>query len=179
MTELTWIAEGRKHIGLREIKGAKHNPTLLKWLNDMGQYSNESKAWWHDDETPWCGLFVGHCLGVTQRYVVKNWFRASAWADSQLMTKLDKPAYGCIVTFTRQGGGHVGFIVGRDTRGNLMVLGGNQSDAVSVAAFLPSRATGFYWPSKWTGKLIKSTPLSNRFVLPVLNANGKLSCNEA
>ena len=32
MTELTWIAEGRKHIGLREIKGAKHNPTLLKWL---------------------------------------------------------------------------------------------------------------------------------------------------
>jgi len=28
------------------------------------------------------------------------------------MTKLDKPAYGCIVTFTRQGGGHVGFVVG-------------------------------------------------------------------
>lgn len=76
-------------------------------------------------------------------------------------------------------GGHVGFVVGRDTRSNLMVLGGNQGDAVSVAAFLPSRATGFYWPSKWTGKLIKSTPLSNRFALPVLNANGKLSCNEA
>ena len=105
MTELTWIAEGRKHIGLREIKGPKHNPTLLKWLSDMGQYSNESKAWWHDDEMPWCGLFVGHCLGVTDRYVVKNWFRAGAWADSQLMTKLDKPAYGCIVTFTRKGGG--------------------------------------------------------------------------
>ena len=28
MTELTWIAEGRKHIGLREIKGPKHNPIL-------------------------------------------------------------------------------------------------------------------------------------------------------
>ena len=28
MTELTWIAEGRKHIGLRKIKGSKHNPIL-------------------------------------------------------------------------------------------------------------------------------------------------------
>lgn len=34
------------------------------------------------------------------------------------MTKLDKPAYGCIVTFifTRQGGGHVGFVVGVDAK---------------------------------------------------------------
>ena len=76
--------------------------------------------------------------------MVKNLFRASAWADSQLMTKLYKPAYGCIVTFTRQGGGHVGFVVGKDTRGNLMVLGGSQGNAVSIAAFLSGRATGFY-----------------------------------
>lgn len=179
MSELAWIAEGRKFLGLREIKGSKHNQTLLRWLGDMGQYSHESKAWWRDDETPWCGLFVGHCLGVTNRYVVKNWFRASAWADSLVMMRLDQPAYGCIVTFTRQGGGHVGFVVGKDTKGNLMVLGGNQGDAVSIAAFAMSRATGFYWPSKWVGKLVKSIPSATRYTLPVLSSTGKLSTNEA
>lgn len=178
MSELAWIAEGRRNIGLREIKGSKHNPTLLRWLKDMGQYNKESKAWWHDDETPWCGLFVGHCLGESGRYVVKKWFRAGAWVDSQMMTKLDKPAYGCIVTFNRQRGGHVGFVVGKDVSGNLMVLGGNQGDAVSIAAFAVSRVTGFYWPSKWTGKLVKSVPLASRYILPMLSSTG-LSTNEA
>jgi len=43
------------------------------------------------------------------------------------VTKLDKPAYGFIVTFTRQDGGHVDFfIVEKDAKDNLMVLGGNQ-----------------------------------------------------
>ncbi|MGE9658889.1 hypothetical protein ACQP6C_10405 [Snodgrassella alvi] len=51
MNELSWISEARKHIGLREIKGAKHNPTILAWL----KYNKESTAWWRDDETPWCG----------------------------------------------------------------------------------------------------------------------------
>ena len=40
--------------------------------------------------------------------------------------RLTKPAYGCLVVFTRQGGGHVGFVVGKDKAGNLLVLGGNQ-----------------------------------------------------
>ena len=84
------------------LKGVKHNPTIIKWLDDMGKYGTENKAWWRDDETSWCGLFVGHCLGEAGRYVVKNWFRAREWDNAQLMTKLDKPAYGCIVTFTRR-----------------------------------------------------------------------------
>ena len=120
MKELSWISEARKYIGLREIKGVKHNPKILEWLDDMGKYGTESKAkqskakqskakqskaWWREDETPWCGLFVGHCLGETGRCVVKNWFRAREWDNAQLMTRLNKPAYSCIVTFTRQNGG--------------------------------------------------------------------------
>lgn len=166
--ELNWIAEARKHIGTSEIVGKQHNPILLGWLKDMGKYSKESKAWWTDDETPWCGLFVGHVLGTSGRFVVSNWFRAGAWADGVNMTKLVKPAYGCIVTFTRKGGGHVGFVVGKDKAGNLLVLGGNQGNRVSIAAFSPSRTTGYYWPSVWDGKqALKSQPAPHRYDLPI------------
>ena len=44
LPELKWIAEARKHIGLKEIKGNKHNPTILSWLKKL-------KAWWHEDES--------------------------------------------------------------------------------------------------------------------------------
>jgi hypothetical protein len=84
------------------------------------------------------------------------------------------------VTFTREGGGHVGFIVGTDARGNLMVLGGNQSNAVSIAPFAKSRATGYYWPSFWRNKAaVKSVPFEERYFLPLLKSNGQLSTNEA
>ncbi|WP_274584110.1 TIGR02594 family protein [Neisseria leonii] len=114
-----------------------------------------------------CGLYTGHVLGVSGRYVIKDWYRASAWNDAKTMTKLGAPAYGCLVTFTRTGGGHVGFVVGQDARGNLLVLGGNQSNRVSIAAFPRSRATGYYWPSIWDGKqAVKSVPAAFRYTLP-------------
>jgi hypothetical protein len=55
---------------------------------------------------------------------------------------------GCIVVFTREGGGHVGFVVGQDQQGNLLVLGGNQGDAVNVKAFPLARVSGYRWPSE-------------------------------
>ena len=180
MTELTWIADARKHVGLKEVKGIGNNPIILSWLDAMGNFSKEDKAWWSDDSTPWCGLFVGYILGVSDRFVVKNWFRALAWNDSTNMTKLVRPAYGCIVTFTRKGGGHCGFVVGRDAKGNIMVLGGNQGDSVSIIPFGNDRNAQYYWPSIWSnGKCVKSVPAQSRYILPLLQSNGKVSTNEA
>ena len=72
----------------------------------------------------------------------KSWFRTRECDNAQLVTKLDKPAYGFIVTFTRQDGGHVNFfIVEKDAKDNLMVLGGNQRDEVKIAAFSRGRVT--------------------------------------
>ncbi|EBX3952627.1 TIGR02594 family protein, partial [Salmonella enterica subsp. enterica serovar Offa] len=76
--------------------------------------------------------------------------------------ELKEPVYGCIVTFSRTGGGHVGFVVGKTESGNLMVLGGNQSDAVNIKAFKTDRVTGYRWPS--------GVPLDTR-PLPVGNAD--------
>ena len=59
--------------------------------------------------------------------------RATDWLS--IGKVLPKPAEGCIVVFSRAGGGHVGFVVGKSASGNLMVLGGNQGDAVRISEF--------------------------------------------
>ena len=177
MTELPWIEIARGYIGIREDKSSKTNPVIEKWLHKMPSFKGASRAWWNDDETPWCGLFTGYCLGVTGRHVVKEWYRAKSWESAKEMTKLSDPAYGCIVTFTRDGGGHVGFVVGNNQSGKLMVLGGNQGDAVSIAPFELSRVTGYYWPSFADGR--KSIPSSFRYDLPLINSTAKVSTNEA
>ncbi|EMS3190538.1 TIGR02594 family protein, partial [Neisseria gonorrhoeae] len=104
MTELPWIAEARRHIGLKEIPGAKHNPTIVQWLKETGGFPGAAKSWYFEDETPWCGLFVGYCLGKAGRAVIRDWYRAKAWSMSGL-TKLEAPAYGCIAVKPRRGGG--------------------------------------------------------------------------
>ena len=169
MNELNWIAEARKYIGLCEIKGHQHNPVIQQWLKDMGSFNQENKAWWEDDETPWCGLFVAHCLGKTNRFVIKEWFRAQAWARDDLMTQLNQPAYGCIAVLTRTGGGHVGFVVGKNSQNQLLLLGGNQSNQVCIAAFSTHRVTAYYWPSfNQYNKPVKSVPLQSRYQLPIV-----------
>lgn len=179
MIELNWVKLAREYVGLKEVKGTRHNPTIIEWLDEMGQFGGEAKAWWRDDETPWCGLFIGWIMGMTGRYVVKEWYRAKEWA-SPLLTQLARPAYGCIAVLDRAGGGHVGFVVGKDARGNIMLVGGNQNDQVSIAAFAPSRITGYYWPSRWIdGAVMKSVPAAHRYDLPLLHSDGRLSSNES
>lgn len=179
MTELPWIAEARKHIGLKEIVGPKHNQTIVQWLKEMGNFPGAAKSWYFEDETPWCGLFVGYCLGKAGRAVIKDWYRAKAWANAGL-TKLDKPAYGCIGVKTRKGGGHVFFVVGKDKQGRIMGWGGNQSNAVSVVPFDPADIDGYYWPSKLVnGKPVPSVPTEERFQLPIVSATAKQSASEA
>ena len=173
MIELNWINTARQFIGLREVKGTKHNPAIVQMLDEMGKFSNESKAWWKEDETPWCGLYVGYVMGKSGRFVVKEWYRAKEWANP-LMTKLNAPAYGSIAVLSRQGGGHVGFVVGTDAQGNIMLLGGNQGDMVQISPFKPDRIDGYYWPSRWIdGAPVRSYPADQRYDLPLLSSDGK------
>ena len=169
--ELTHVAVARKYIGLKEIKGVKHNPTILA-LTVKAFAATGKKSWINDDETPWCGSFVGGVFAEAGlgKKIPKEFFRAKEWEKAG--TKLDKPAYGCVVTFTRDGGGHVGFVVGKTKAGMLKVLGGNQSNAVNIADFDPKRVTSYRWVSSG------SVPHDHRYDLPVLAA-GRISTNEA
>lgn len=180
MTELEWIKEARKHIGLKEIVGAKaHNPTIVQWLKEMGTFPVAAKSWYFEDETPWCGLFVGYCLGKSGRAVIKDWYRAKAWAGAGL-TKLSKPAYGCIAVKSRQGGGHVFFVVGKNAKGQILGLGGNQGNTVSIVPFNPADIDGYYWPSRLVdGKPVPSSPSPERYNLTNAVATASQGVSEA
>lgn len=164
LPELGHIAVARKYIGTKEIGSTNKSPLIDKWATEL------SGKWLIGQ--PWCGTFVAQVFkeaGVTNK-TPKDFYRAKSWESAG--TKLDKPAYGCVVTFTRDGGGHVGFVVGKTKTGMLKVLGGNQSNAVTIQDFDPKRATSYRWVSTGT------VPNEHRYDLPILAA-GKVSTNEA
>jgi uncharacterized protein (TIGR02594 family) len=92
-----------------------------------------------------CGTYVGHCLKTAGVEIPKFWMRALAYNDTWGV-KLDRPIEGCIVTFSRKGGGHVGFVAGTNKEGQLIVLGGNQNNMVNYATFDKERVVGYYLP---------------------------------
>lgn len=158
-----WLTVARRNLHVVEIPGKQTAPAIAKWLANL-------KAWWSDDETPWCGVFVAECMREAGVPLPKHWYRAMAWSDWGL--RLASPTLGCVVVFARSGGGHVGIFVGRDEQERLMILGGNQGNRVSIAPFDPARAVAYRWPS--------SVDLPGEFVSPKLASNGRLSSsNEA
>lgn len=158
---MKWLIEARRHIGVKEVPGKANSPTIQKWLLGL-------KAWWSGDDVPWCGVFVAHCIKSADIALPKHWYRAKDWLNWGVV--LNKPLEGCVVVFDRQGGGHVGFVVGVDKAGNLMVLGGNQRDAVNILPFGLDRNPQYRWPAL--------TPLP-KTKLPLLASNGAVSTNEA
>jgi uncharacterized protein (TIGR02594 family) len=138
MSEPLWLSYARTQIGIREVKGPKHEPKILGWWKAI------KRGGIKDDETPWCAAFVGGCLEsvgiVSSRY-------ESAKSYLTWGIGLTRPVVGCVAVLTRDGGGHVGFVVGRDVHGRVLLLGGNQGNEVNVRAFDPFRIVGYRWPA--------------------------------
>lgn len=161
---MRWLDTARKYFGTTEVKGAKHNPTILRWWTAI-------RAPFTDDESPWCAAFVG---GVLEECGIKSSRSAAARSYLKWGQRLSAPTEGCIVVFWRGSptgwSGHVGFLIGRNGFGNLLVLGGNQNDKVTVSAFDPARVLSYRWPS---GEPVPSSPS-----LPLIHNSGKVSTNE-
>lgn len=167
MSKPVWLEQAEKYVGLEEIKGPKHNAQILSWWKKIKQS-------FVDDETAWCAAFVG---GVLEEVGITSTRSAGARSYNKWGQELDGPAIGCVVAFWRGSptgwSGHVGFVVGKNAKGNIMVLGGNQGDKVSVAAFDTARVLSYRWPH---GHPLPTTGLNR---LPTLALNGPLSTNEA
>lgn len=145
--DFPWIAVARSLIGLKEIKGPQHAPEILQMWKDI------KRSGIKDDETPWCAAFVGAML---ERVGIKSSRFEGARSYEQWGDKLNEPVYGCVAVLTRTGGGHVAFVVGEHSNGDLLLLGGNQGDSVSIARYPRSRVSAYRWP---TGVPLKVVPM--------------------
>jgi uncharacterized protein (TIGR02594 family) len=124
------LVQAVKLIGTKEIVGKAHNPIILDWAKQLGikAYTN--------DEIPWCGLFIAYCAHKAGVEVVDGPLWALNWA--KYGTKESTPMLGDVLTFKRDGGGHVGLYVGED-RTHYHVLGGNQNNQVNVMRIAKTR----------------------------------------
>lgn len=164
VTDLPWMAEAKRLLGRHEVRD---NGWLRRWLKSDGKTLGDPA------KLPWCGDFVETCIRLTlpgeefpgalgeNPYWARNWLRLGASIPL---------CYGAVLIFERGSGGHVGFAMGQDADA-LHVLGGNQSNAVTVARIDRSRLLGVRWPA--------SFPRPARPTLPRMTRDGKLSANEA
>lgn len=140
---LPWFEEARHLMGVKEVGGDADNPVILDWAKDLD-------ISYPGDDVPWCGLFVGHCIGATlpQEVLPANPLGARQWERFGDSTQ---PRVGAVMVFWRNspqsGLGHVGFYVGQDDNANAyQILGGNQSDKVCFAWLDKSRFVSAHWP---------------------------------
>lgn len=167
-----WLEAGLKFIGTREGVGKTDNATIIDWAKDEGGAIAKS---YKEDSIPWCALFANMILTkVGLKGTESLW--ALDFADARKWPGVDlgAPAVGAFVPMLRDGGGHIAVVVGRDQNGNIMCLGGNQSDAVNIKPFARSRLNkGYWWPES------VPHPASVGFnTLPLVTSDGKVSSKE-
>lgn len=166
-----WLEAGLKYAGVKETPGSKDNKTIIDWAKEEG--GKVAKEYTHDS-IPWCALFANMMMTKAGLKGTETLW-ALDWAGKWPSVKLAGPAVGAMAPMLRDGGGHIICVVGKDQHGNIMGLGGNQSDKVSIIPFPMSRLNkGFWWPD--------SVPVPTRIgmsSLPVVRSDGRVSSNEA
>ncbi|GAB3998151.1 hypothetical protein GCM10028807_45070 [Spirosoma daeguense] len=137
-----WVRIAFQEVGVSEIVGKKHDSQVMEY-HHAGYASAET------DEVPWCASFVNWVLGKAGLPLSATGIaatRSSSFDDYGQQTSKNKPVFGCIARFKRKGGGHVGFVVGKIGK-SLAILGGNQSNQVSVTAKSMNQLVACRWPT--------------------------------
>lgn len=148
--------------GVTEVPGEKDNPQIIQWAKELGlkDYTHDSIAW--------CGLTMAHAAQVAGKPIPSQPLWALNWA--KFGTPVSEPMLGDVLTFKRDGGGHVSMYVGED-KDAYHCLGGNQGDTVKIIRIAKSRLYKAVRPP------YQNQPTNVRKVF--LSAEGDLSKNEA
>lgn len=133
------ILEGILLLGIAEIKGAKSNPVILKFAEDLGV-----RNIYKNDDTSWCALAHNavamragkQIMGYSDKY---DLLRALAFhkngteinKDDWEVIEKDKAMLGDTLIFKRSGGGHIGMYIG-ESKTHFIVMGGNQNNMYSI-----------------------------------------------
>lgn len=118
-------------MNVKEVKGKNHNPRIL-------HYHKFTKLKASTDEIPWCSSF-GNFIVIKCGSKGTNSAMARSW--QYWGREVEKPIPGCLVVLKRGDNpryGHVGFYL-YETSKNIILIGGNQSDAVSITPYSKTR----------------------------------------
>ena len=133
------LAEG----GWKELHKQGGTNPKIKFLWDEIGYNGANYA----DKVAWCAVFTGAVLKRSGNKYIKT-AQSRKYAGYGKKVSLDEVKQGDIVVFFRggrdSGKGHVGFATGNKTDRTIEVLGGNQSNTLSVRSYqLSNPAKGF------------------------------------
>ena len=127
------IREALALLGTTEILSSKSNQIIVNWAKETKIKDDD---WYNNDSIPWCGLFMAVVAQRADKEIPKLPLSALSWAN--FGNKVSDAMLGDVLVFKRKGGGHVGLYVG-ETKTSYYVLGGNQSDKVSITRILKDR----------------------------------------
>lgn len=126
-----------RFVGIKERPGnIADNPQIMAMLQ-------LDDAWPGHDEVPWCSAFANYVAWLAGLERTKK-LNARSWLNVGVPIRVTDAQQGDIVVMERGSNpqtGHVGFL-DRLQGGQIWILGGNQGDQVSVAAFSTSRVIG-------------------------------------
>jgi uncharacterized protein (TIGR02594 family) len=138
-----------KDVGLKEIPGPQHNPLILEMFRKVGA------SWFDADEVPWCGAyqgaqFIDHGLPALSggKSVQARQWHHQKWG---IEVPIEEAPPGTLIVLRRGAydgsSGHVAQLhrLIRDAAGNVtgfVLVGGNQSNAVSLSQYARYNADG-------------------------------------
>ena len=132
------LYEVLSHYGMIEVPGPDSNPDILEFFKDLGY------DWVTDDSaTAWCSAMLSY-YAKKLGYEYNKDLNARGWLDTPV--KVLHPSIGDVVVFWRYSPtdwrGHVGLFISWDST-KIWVLGGNQQNQISIAAYSRDRLLGF------------------------------------
>lgn len=141
MEQPPWMREAWAEFGQKELAGPESNARIVALYKDAGHPNIKS------DAIAWCAAYLGACLERSGIHGTRSLMARSYGAWGREITEARPGAVAVLSRTTDPTLGHVGFVLAE--RGDdLILLSGNQSDAVTVAAFPKSRLISLRWPSE-------------------------------
>lgn len=129
-------------VGIKELNGDANNPLIVAMIQTCQPDAS-------NDEIPWCSAFINfiskmlklprsHSLAAKSNLAIGtviNLDEATADADIVILNRTENPALG-----------HVGFFAGKENGSDgfqyIYILGGNQSNSVSIQRFRADKVAG-------------------------------------
>ena len=135
-TDYKWLKIAFGEENIEELRGPNHNKRILSYLHSCDRLNDELKK---ADETPWCAAFMNWCVEKAG-YEGTNTAWALSWAEWGQEATNRRGRIAVFERYVMEGGvkktyGHVGFYLGQTDDDQVIVLGGNQNNKVTVSHY--------------------------------------------